>query len=70
MRPTQHRIQWVPGVLEPEGKARPESDANHSPHVVQRPGMRRYTLPLSACMECSGTALLYFIILGVGHWVR
>jgi hypothetical protein len=29
--PTQPPVQWVPGVLAPEVKARPGSDADHSP---------------------------------------
>jgi hypothetical protein len=29
--PTQPPVQWVPGVLSPGVKARPESDADHSP---------------------------------------
>jgi hypothetical protein len=28
--PTQHPVQWVPGVLSP-GRARPVRDADHSP---------------------------------------
>jgi hypothetical protein len=31
LRPTQPPIQWVPGVLSPGVKARPERDADHSP---------------------------------------
>jgi hypothetical protein len=29
--PTQHPVQWVPGVLSPGVKARPERHADHSP---------------------------------------
>jgi hypothetical protein len=29
--PTQPPVQWVPGVLSPGVKARPERDADHSP---------------------------------------
>jgi hypothetical protein len=29
--PTQPPVQWVPGVLNPGGKARPGRDADHSP---------------------------------------
>jgi hypothetical protein len=29
--PTQPPVQWVPGVLSPRVKARPERDADHSP---------------------------------------
>jgi hypothetical protein len=42
----------------PGGKARPERDADHSPHVVPRSRMcMSYTpLHLDACMACSGTS--------------
>jgi hypothetical protein len=46
----------------PGGKARPGSDADHSPPLVPRSWMSRsYTSsPPSASMACSGTALLLF----------
>jgi hypothetical protein len=31
--PAQPPVQWLPGVLSPEGKTLPESDADHS-HLV------------------------------------
>jgi hypothetical protein len=45
----------------PGGKARPGSDADHSPHLVPRSWMSRsYTSsPPSPSMACSGTALLF-----------
>jgi hypothetical protein len=44
--PTQPPVQWVPGVLSPGVKARPERDADHSPHLVSRSIMSRsYTSP-------------------------
>jgi hypothetical protein len=47
----------------PSGKARPERDADHSPHLVPRSRMSRsYTSsPPSASMACRGTALAFLI---------
>jgi hypothetical protein len=59
LRPTQPPVQWVPGGPFPGGKARPERDADHSPHLVPRSIMSRsYTSSHpSALVACSGTAL-------------
>jgi hypothetical protein len=51
LRPTQLPIQWVPVDLSgggEGGKARPERDADHSPHLVPRSRMSTsYTSYLS-----------------------
>jgi hypothetical protein len=47
----------------PGGKARPERDADHSPHLVpsSRTGSSYISSPLSACITSSGTSLLTFL---------
>jgi hypothetical protein len=40
LRPTQPPTQWVPGSL-PGGKARPEREADNSPHLVPRSKISR-----------------------------
>jgi hypothetical protein len=54
----QPPVQWVPGTFL-GAKARPESDADHSPPSRPRSRMSRsYTLlPPNASEACSGTAL-------------
>jgi hypothetical protein len=49
LRPTQPPIQWVPVVLSPEVK-RPESEADHSPHLVPRSRMCGAIPPPSKCV--------------------
>jgi hypothetical protein len=39
--PTQPPVQWVSGGPFPGGKARPERDADHSPHLVPSSRMSR-----------------------------
>jgi hypothetical protein len=53
----------VTGSSFPGGKARPEFDVDHSPHLVPKSRMSRsYTFsPPSASMACSVTALLYLL---------
>jgi hypothetical protein len=55
-------LQWVPKVVS-RGKARPERDADHSPHLVSRSRMRSYIAsPPSRLHSGSGTALRYIFI--------
>jgi hypothetical protein len=47
----------------PGGKAGPWRDADHSPHLPPRSRGAIHSLPSSANMGCSGTALVFFM-----HW--
>jgi hypothetical protein len=71
VRPTQPPVQWVPGSFS-RGKARPERDADHSPHLVPKSRMSRsYTSSIpSATMTCSGTALLFALSIYRSIWGR
>jgi hypothetical protein len=65
LRPTQPRIQWVPGVLSPGAKHGRGVTLTTHPHLVPRLSMSRSctSSPPCASRACSGTALFTSLLL-------